>query len=129
MNDAALLIRELERELARLTLAPGPSVLSGASEGFARDSFLPIASSPRYRPPMPDADDKLSPADPRDLADAVAFALGSAGALRASGMHRPTAPYALAVAVLRERQPAIPRPPDPSSIIAQVEGSGIALLV
>jgi hypothetical protein len=29
----------------------------------------------RYRSSMPDADDKLTPADPRDLAEAIAFAL------------------------------------------------------
>jgi hypothetical protein len=36
----------------------------------------------RYRPPMPDADERLTPAHPRDLADAIAFALRYRGRKR-----------------------------------------------
>jgi hypothetical protein len=35
-----------------------------------------------YRPPMTDPPDKLTPADPRDLADAIAFALRYSGGKR-----------------------------------------------
>jgi|HubBroStandDraft_1064217.scaffolds.fasta_scaffold1133897_1 hypothetical protein len=36
-----------------------------------------LGQHPRYRPPMPDADDKLTPAHPRDLVISIAMALTS----------------------------------------------------
>ena len=39
-------------------------------------------SHARYRPPMSEDDQKLTPADPRDLADAIAFALRYRGRKR-----------------------------------------------
>jgi hypothetical protein len=52
-------------------------LLQMRGEPFVLGSFQPI----RYRPPMPD-DEKLSPADPSDIADSIAFALQFSGRKR-----------------------------------------------
>jgi hypothetical protein len=55
--------------LAKFVVRVGPTVLAPFSQA-------------RYRPPMSDADEKLTPADPRDLAAAIAFALQFEGRRR-----------------------------------------------
>ena len=70
--------------VSALNLAPQPSALvlprvwSPPARGFF---VLSSFSSVRYRPPMPD-DEKLSPADPGDIAGSIAFALLFSGRKR-----------------------------------------------
>jgi hypothetical protein len=50
---------------------------------LARGFFvLDLFSFVRYRPAMPDPDERLTPADPSDIADSIAFALQFSGRKR-----------------------------------------------